>query len=111
MAASTPFIIYRDRIVAVAGATRCYFTVDDLDAVSLRFVMAMCLCKREVDEGRQTGPFNSELAEQWARLILIGPSNLATSLSDAELAERLFVPVDQVALARAELGHAGQAFG
>lgn len=73
--------------------------------------MAMCLCKREVDEGRLTGPFTSELAEQWARLFLIGPSNVATSLSDAELAEELCVPVDAVARARAELGRTGQAFG
>jgi hypothetical protein len=111
MAGSSPFIVYRDRIVAVTGATRCYFNVERLDTPSIRFVMAMCLCKREVDEGRLTGPFTSALAEQWARLLLIGPSNVATGLSDAELAEELCVPVDHVALARAELGPARQAFG
>jgi hypothetical protein len=105
IAGSSPFIVYRGRIVAVVGARRCYFNVDRLDAASIRFVIAMCLCKREVDEGRLTGPFTSALAEQWARLFLIGPTNLATSLSDAELAEKLCVPVEQVALARAELGH------
>jgi hypothetical protein len=103
MRVNTPFVVYRDRIVAVTAPRRCYLTVDDLDVASLRFVMAMCLCNHEVLEGRLKGPFTSELAEQWARLILIGPSNAATSLSDADLAEELCVPVDQVALARSEL--------
>lgn len=99
-----PFIEYDGRIVAVAGRTRCYF-VDDLDAATVNFVAVMCLCKREVDEGRIEGPFNSELAAKWARLIMIGPHNLAAGLvSDAELAARLLVPLEQVAIARREFG-------
>lgn len=66
----------RGRVVAVVGATRCWIVDDDLDPASGLFVLVMCLCKREVDEGRICGPFISELAERWARLILIGPHNL-----------------------------------
>jgi hypothetical protein len=62
--------------VAVAGRTRCYFAVDDLDAAALNFVAVMCLCKREVDEGRLEGPFTSELAAKWARLAMIGSHDL-----------------------------------
>jgi hypothetical protein len=77
MSAELPFIEYGGRIVAIAGRTRCYFAVDDLDAATLNFVAVMCLCKREVDEGRIEGPFNSGLAAQWARLVMIGPHGFA----------------------------------
>ena len=111
MSVDLPFIEYGGRVVAVAGRSRCYF-VDDLDAATLNFVAVMCLCKREVDAGRLEGPFNSELAAKRARLVMIGPHNFAGGLStDEELAERLRVPVDQVAIARREFGHLGQALG
>ena len=101
MSADLPFIEYDGRIVAVAGRTRCYF-VDHLDAATLNFVAVMCLCKREVDEGRIEGPFNSELAAQWARLVMIGPHTVASGATDEELAGRLEVPLEQVAIARRE---------
>lgn len=47
MGADLPFIEYGGRIVAVAGRTRCYFAVDDLDEATLNFVASMCLCKHE----------------------------------------------------------------
>ena len=98
-------IEYGGRIVAVAGATRCYFAVDDLDEATLNFVAAMCLCKREVDEGRLDGPFNSQLAAKWARLVLIGPHNFAgRPTTDEHLAERLGVPMQEVTIARREFG-------
>jgi hypothetical protein len=106
MTADLPFIEYGGRIVAVAGRTRCYFAVDDLDAATLNFVAVMCLCKREVDEGRLEGPFNSELAAKWARLVLIGRHHFAGRPStDEQLAHRLFVPVEQIAIARREFHH------
>jgi hypothetical protein len=71
----------------------------------------MCLCKREVDEGRIEGPFNGKLAAKWARLIMIGPQNLLGSATDAELAELLCVPREQVAIARLEFTRRGLAFG
>lgn len=107
----TPFVTFRGEIVAVAGATRCYFVDDDLDPASRWFVAVMCLCKREVDEGRLAGPFTSELAGRWARLVLIGPHAFEDDIDDDELAARLGVPADQVALARAELGHIRPSFG
>ena len=107
----TPFVAFRGEIVAVAGATRVYFARDDLDPASQWFVAVMCLCKREVDAGRLEGPFTSELAERWARLLLIGPHSFAASLDDHEIASRLGVPTDQVALARAEFGQVRAAFG
>lgn len=61
MSADSPCIEYGGRIVALAGRTRCYFAVDDLDVATENFVAIMCLCRREVDEGRIDGPFNSEL--------------------------------------------------
>ena len=108
MAASfdLPFIEYGGRIVAVAGRTRAYLAVGDLDGATVNFVSVMCLCKREVDEGRLEGPFDSELAAKWARLIMIGPHNFAgRSCSDEELAARLGVPIEQVTAARREFGH------
>ena len=103
MSPDLPFIEHGGRIVAVAGAARCYFAVDDLDAATFRFVCVMCLCKHEVDEGRLAGPFDSELAVRWARLVTIGPHAFVDEgATDAEVAERLGVPVEQVAIARVE---------
>lgn len=112
MTADTPFIEYGGRIVAVAGRTRCYLAVNDLDAATLNFVAVMCLCKREVDEGRLQGPFNSALAAKWARLIMIGPHNFGDRrITDEYLADCLTVPVEQVAIARRESRHRPQGSG
>jgi hypothetical protein len=66
----THAIVYGGRLVALAGPRRCYFLTDDLEAAELRFVAAMCLCSREVRDGRLAGPFTSELAERWARIFI-----------------------------------------
>ena len=111
MSADLPFIEYGGRIVAIAGRTRCFF-VDDLDAATLNFVAVMCLCKREVDERRIEGPFNSELAAKWARLVMIGPHAVVSgAATDEELAARLEVPLEQVAIARREFAHLDAAVG
>jgi hypothetical protein len=103
MSADLPFIEYGGRAVAVAGRTRCYLAVDDLDEATQNFVAVMCLCKREVDEGRLDGPFSSELAARWARLVMIGPRCFAIGrATDEELAVQLTVPIAQVAIARLE---------
>ena len=108
---STTLITFRGEIVAVAGASRCHL-VGDLDPASRWFVAVMCLCRREVDAGRLAGPFTSQLAERWARLVLIGPSaSSSEDASDDELAELLGVPVDQVGLARAEFSPIGASSG
>jgi hypothetical protein len=104
-APDTPLVWFRGEIVAVAGATRCYLVADDLDPSACWFVAVMCLCRREVDEGRLAGPFTSALAECWARRVLIAPEACVSGdESDEELADRLGVPVEQVMLARLELG-------
>lgn len=111
MSSDLPFIEYDGRIVAVAGRTRCYF-VDDLDAATLNFVAVMCLCKREVDEGRIEGPFNSELAAKWTRLVLIGPRTVSSgAATDEELAGQLEVPLEQVAIARHEFARSDPLVG
>jgi hypothetical protein len=111
MSADLPFIEYDGRIVAVAGRTRCFF-VDDLDAATINFVAVMCLCKREVDEGRIEGPFNSELAAKWARLVMIGPHTVASgAATDEELARRLQVPLKQIAIARREFARSDPLVG
>jgi hypothetical protein len=106
MGADLPFVEYDGRIVAIAGRTRCYFAVDDLDTATLNFVAVMCLCKREVDEGRLAGPFDSVLAAKWARLLMVGPQAVTSgSATDEELAARLKVPLEQIAIARHEFAH------
>lgn len=103
MSANDPFVVYEGRIVGVVAPTRVYLAVEHLDAAAARFVAVMCLCNREIVEGRMSGPFTSELAARWARLVLIGPQHFVDGISDKELADRLHVPHDQVVLARAEL--------
>jgi hypothetical protein len=66
----THAIVYGGRLVALAGPRRCYFLTDDLQPAEVRFVAAMCLCSREVREGRLPGPFTSELAERWAWILV-----------------------------------------
>jgi hypothetical protein len=61
-------IVLDGRLVALAAAERCYVLTDVLTDPELEFVVAMCLCSREVREGRLAGPFTGELAERWARV-------------------------------------------
>src|SRR4051812_35948378 len=110
MSGRSELLVLRGEIVGIAGPLRVQF-VDGLDPPDRRFVAFMGLCKHEIDEGRIAGPFTSELAAQWARLVLIGLRSFAGDLSNEELAERLAVPVDQVALTRIELGSRRPAFG
>ena len=62
-------VVYRDALVAVVGPDRCHILAE-LDAEDLRLVLTMCLYNREVQEGRVPGPFRSDAALCWARLIL-----------------------------------------
>ncbi len=66
-------VVYQGALVAIAGHDRCHVLTDDLDENALRTVLAMCLYMREVVEGRATGPFTSERAEQWATSTLRTP--------------------------------------
>jgi hypothetical protein len=111
MSVESPFVYYDGELVAVVGTRRFWLVEDKHDAATAWFVSVMCLCKREVDEGRIDGPFTSELAERWARLVLIAPRAGSAALPDVELAQELGVPVEQVALARAEAVHVPRALG
>ena len=111
MSVETPFVWYGGEIVAVVGKRRFWLLEHLLDPPTAWFVSVMCLCKREVDEGRIEGPFTSELAARWARLMLIAPCAMSVSLTDEELAQELGVPVEQVTLARAEIAHVPRASG
>ena len=68
--AETYPIIVDGRLVALAAATRWYLLSHDLSDNQLRLAAAMCLCSREVRQGRLAGPFTPELAERWARTFL-----------------------------------------
>jgi hypothetical protein len=71
----------------------------------LRFVVYMALYARDVVTGELPGAYTDEDAERFARACLIDPDELAAHADedDARLAERLRIPVEQVAHARAEL--------
>lgn len=71
----------------------------------VRFVCAMVLHAFEVDTGLEARPFDQRRAERFARELLM-PAELFLSLAeetDAELAERFGVPVEQVPERRREL--------
>jgi hypothetical protein len=66
-----------------------------------RFVGALCLYSHAVDTGQAAGPYDQDEAEHFARALLMPPDDYddAAEASDAELAERFTVPLDQ-AIAR-----------
>jgi hypothetical protein len=98
---------YRGELVALVSRERIHIVspwlrerpVGDPD---LRFVAYMCMCCGEVLNGRLSGPFSNELAEQWARLALIDPAALTalSAMPDAEASRALNVPVGQLSVAR-----------
>jgi hypothetical protein len=100
-------IEYAGQLVALVSTRRIHIVAPWLRTrpagdPELRFVAYMCLCCGEVLNGRLPGPFSAELAEAWARCALIEDDDVATDAAgDAELAKRLRVPVEQIALVRA----------
>lgn len=104
-------IEYRGTLVAVVSADRVHVVSPWLASrpagdPDLRFVLYMCLCLGEVLGGRFGGPFSCELAARWARAGLIDRDLLAATepAADETLASRWNVPLDQLKLAREELG-------
>jgi hypothetical protein len=99
-------ISYRGELVAIATAARVYLA----PAVSalprghpkLRFVAALCLYGRDVDEGELPGPYDEQEGELYARTLLIPDEAFDRfgHLGDEELAERLGVPIEQVVASR-----------
>jgi hypothetical protein len=98
---------YRGELVALVSRERVHLISSRMRTLpvgdpELRFVAYMCAYCGEVLNGRLPGPMTSEVAEEWARAALISASQLATlgDRSDAEAAEVLNVPLDQVSAAR-----------
>lgn len=103
-------ISYRGELVVVATRTRVYLA-PRIDALApgdpeLRFVAAMCLYSRDVDEGRVPGPFTSSDAELYARCVLVpdGEFERHAHERNGELARRYGVPVEQIAAKRRDIG-------
>jgi hypothetical protein len=99
-------ISHRGELVAVATRSRVYLA-PRIDALrlgdpELRFVAAMCLYSRDVDEGQVPGPFTNGNAELYARCVLVPDDEFDCHARepDGELAERFGVPLEQVATKR-----------
>ena len=102
-------ISYDGAVVAVAGASRVWLapTIDDLPPGHPlnRFVAAMCLYAHDLRRGLVPGPYTDRRAELYARCLLLPDRAVATAagLTDAELAERFDVPLEQARAKRGEL--------
>lgn len=100
-------ILYAGRLAAVAAADRWWLAPDlerrPVDDPERRMVTLMVACAHDVAEGRLPGPYTDELARAYARHALLPPRALRGTRCDAELAERLAVPIGEVRTARHEL--------
>ncbi len=100
---------YDGAAVAVAGATRVWLApaIDDLPCGDplKRFVAAMCLYALDVRLELVPGPYSDQRAELYARCLLLSDRAIAAAaaLSDAELAERFGVALEQARAKRGEL--------
>jgi hypothetical protein len=102
-------ISYNCAPAAVAGATRVWLApaIDDLPRGHplRRFVAAMCMYAHDVRHGLVPGPYTDQRAELYARCLLLPDRAVgaAAGLTDAELAERFDVPLEQARAKRGEL--------
>ena len=107
----TTLIQYRGEVVAVAGASRFHLAPhiearepgDPLRAVAT----LMCVFAERVHAGELAGPYNDARAELYARCALIDDDEFACASadgeSDAALAARFSVPIEQIAAKRRDL--------
>lgn len=102
-------VVFRGRLAAAAGASQ-YFLAPHIEALEQDhpdrlFVSVMTFHASDVLTGRHPGPYSDETAELVARSALIADRDFATEwdLSDADLAERYMVPLDQVQEKRRDL--------
>lgn len=102
-------ISYRGELVAIATRARVYLA----PAVSalgrgdpkLRFVAAMCLYSRDVDQGHVPRPYRDEDAELYARCLFLPDDRFVAPAheDDCDLADRFGVPVEQIAAKRRDI--------
>jgi hypothetical protein len=103
-------ICYQGELVAIATRRRVFLApriagLPEGDP-ELRFVAAMCLYSRDIDEGEVPAPYGDEDAELYARCVLIPDHSFEIHAAerDENLASRFGVPVEQVAAKRRDLG-------
>ena len=99
-------ITYRRRAAARAGAERLWLAphieaLRDGDPVK-RLVAFMALYARDVLHGELPGPYSDTRALEFARLALVNPDTYAAhhTDSDAQLADALGLPIDEIAAVR-----------
>ena len=102
-------VTFRGRLAAAATPDRFYLAphieVLEADHPDRVFVSLMCCHARDVLVGIVNGPYDTGLAELTVRTTLIDDREFGTRLndSDAALAERYAVPLDQIAEKRRDL--------
>jgi hypothetical protein len=106
---ATTKIRYAGAFAALASPLRVHFAppldTAPADDPVRRFVYAMAVCARDVDQGELPGPYADELAEAYARAFLMPDDEFASAAGepDEALAARFGVPLEQIALKRADL--------
>jgi hypothetical protein len=105
-------ISYRRRAAARAGAERLWLAahieaLPDGDVVR-RLVAFMGLYARDILHGELPGPYSDTRALTFARLALVDPNTYAAhhAEGDAQLADALGLPVDQIPAVRRDQAHA-----
>jgi hypothetical protein len=102
-------ISYRGELVAIATRARVFLApavaVLPRGDPKLRFVAAMCLYSRDIDEGHVPGPYRDEDAELYARCLLLPDDSFGvhSAEDDDDLARRFGVPFEQVAPKRRDV--------
>ena len=104
-------ITYRGQVVAlVVNGDLAIFSREveerGADDPLFRFAAAMCRLAMELELGLETGRYDEERAEGYARDLLMPADCFAAlaALPDAYLATCFGVPAEQIAARRAELG-------
>jgi hypothetical protein len=103
-------ITYRGQLVAIAAPQRVLLmppiSAMESDHPHRRFVATLALVWREMRCGAQPEPYDADVAQFYARWILMPNDDfarLSSGKNDAELAEFFNVPVEQVAAKREDL--------
>jgi len=103
-------ILYFDNEVVGATDGHLVFFLDSIEVLERdhprrRFVAMLAVYATEIAEGQYPGPYRTADAQDFARCMLM-PADEFLALArrcDRELAEHFAVPLDQVAIHRAEM--------